>query len=84
MINLEAVIEIGSTGIRLMAFELASKKSWKIIDKSECPIPLGYDVFTTGYLSRDTILQTLNIQIIQCRYTRSKNIQRKYANSIDK
>lgn len=61
MINLEAVIEIGSTGIRLMAFELTSKTTWKIIDKSECPIPLGYDVFTTGYLSRDTILQTLHI-----------------------
>ena len=60
MTDLEAVIEIGSTGIRLTAFEI-NGKVWKIIDKSECSIPLGYDVFTTGYLSRDTILQTLHI-----------------------
>lgn len=60
MTDLEAVIEIGSTGIRLTAFEI-NGKAWKIIDKSECSIPLGYDVFTTGYLSRDTILQTLHI-----------------------
>ena len=61
MTNLEAVIEIGSTGIRLMAFEISTDSTWKVIDKSECVVPLGYDVFTTGYLSRDTILQTLHI-----------------------
>ncbi|MBR4011682.1 MAG: phosphatase, partial [Spirochaetaceae bacterium] len=61
MTNLEAVIEIGSTGIRLMAFEIAEDSSWQVIDKSECSVPLGYDVFTTGYLSRDTILQVLHI-----------------------
>ena len=61
MTNLEAVIEIGSTGIRLMAFEISENSNWKVIDKSECSVPLGYDVFTTGYLSRDTILQILHI-----------------------
>lgn len=61
MTGLEAVIEIGSTGIRLMAFEITNNSSWEVIDKSECPVPLGYDVFTTGYISRDTILQTLHI-----------------------
>ena len=61
MTNLKAVIEIGSTGIRLMAFEISENSNWKVIDKSECSVPLGYDVFTTGYLSRDTILQILHI-----------------------
>ena len=59
--ELEAVIEIGSTGIRLMAFEITEKAKWNVIDKSEFPVPLGHDVFTTGYVSRDTILQMLHI-----------------------
>lgn len=61
MSDLEAVIEIGSTGIRLTAFEITENSTWKVIDKSECPVPLGYDVFTTGFLSRDTILQIFHI-----------------------
>ena len=59
--ELEAVIEIGSTGIRLMAFEITEKAKWNVIDKSEYPVPLGHDVFTTGYVSMDTILQMLHI-----------------------
>jgi len=61
MTELIAVVEIGSTGIRLTAFEVSDKTSWKVIDKSEKAVSLGYDVFTTGYVSRDTILQTLHI-----------------------
>ena len=60
---LEAVIEIGATGIRLLVVQLPDSdgSQWIILDKSELPIPLGRDVFTTGFISRDTMLQCLGI-----------------------
>ena len=61
MAQLEAVLEIGSTGIRLMVCEISDRHSWNIIDRSEAPVPLGWDVFTTGLVSRDTLLQCLRI-----------------------
>ncbi|WP_428770103.1 HD domain-containing protein [Treponema sp. HNW] len=57
----EAVIEIGSTGIRLMVCELTSQGSWETVDFSEQPVSLGRDVFTSGIISRDTLLQCLHI-----------------------
>lgn len=61
MALLEAVLEIGSTGIRLMVAEINSDGLWSVIDRSEAPIPLGWDVFTTEHVSRDTLLQCLRI-----------------------
>lgn len=65
MTETKAVIEIGSTGIRLLVVELAQADSaaprWKTVDKSEFPIPLGRDVFTTGIISRDTLVSCLHI-----------------------
>lgn len=57
----EAVIEIGSTGIRLMICELSPQGSWETADFSEQPVSLGRDVFTNGTVSRDTLLQCLRI-----------------------
>lgn len=61
MTSLEAVIEIGSTGIRLLIGEVSDNHEWTVIDHSEMPIALGWDVFTTGVVSRDSLLQCLKI-----------------------
>lgn len=61
MTSLEAVIEIGSTGIRLLIGEVTENRDWTVIDHSELPIALGWDVFTTGVVSRDSLLQCLKI-----------------------
>ncbi len=61
MKTIEAVIELGSTGIRLMVCEVDTNSKWKIIDKSALPVSLGWDVFTTGSVSRDSLLQCIHI-----------------------
>ena len=61
MASLEAVIEIGSTGIRLLVAEITDSADKNILDRSEVPLPLGNDVFTTGTVSRDTLLQCIRI-----------------------
>ncbi len=61
MKTIEAVIELGSTGARLMVFEVDSDGTWEIIDKSEQTLSLGWDVFTTGVVSRESLLQCLEI-----------------------
>lgn len=57
----EAVIEIGSTGIRLLVAELTQDGKRNILDRSELPVSLGRDVFTVGSISRDSLLQSLSI-----------------------
>ncbi len=61
MTKLEAVIEIGSTGIRLAVAEITDDNSWSFIDYSELPAALGWDVFTTSFVSRETLIQCLQI-----------------------
>ncbi|MCQ2981203.1 MAG: HD domain-containing protein [Treponemataceae bacterium] len=61
MSSLEAVIEIGSTGIRLMACQINDSVSWTVLDHSEAPVSIGNDVFTSGYVSRDTLMLCLTI-----------------------
>ncbi len=61
MAKLEAVVEIGSTGVRLLIAEIASADNWTIIDRSELPIAMGRDVFTSGTVSRETLMQCLHI-----------------------
>ena len=57
----QAVIEIGSTGIRLLVAEITDDKKRNILDRSELPVALGRDVFTSGVISRETLLQCLQI-----------------------
>lgn len=57
----EAVIEIGSTGVRLLVAEFTSDRKRNILDRAEMPVPLGRDVFTTGSISRETQTQVLHI-----------------------
>ena len=60
MKQLEAVIEIGSTGIRMLVAEVGNG-TWDIIDHAELPVALGRDVFNSGIMSRETLLQCLHI-----------------------
>ena len=56
-----AVIDIGSTAIRMVIAELLPSGEWRIIDKAGKPVPLGRDVFVGGSISRETMLQALQI-----------------------
>ncbi|MCL2044401.1 MAG: phosphatase, partial [Treponema sp.] len=67
--DLVAVLEIGSTGIRLLIAEmerLAGGSSsgggqWKVLDRAERPVALGRDVFNSGELSRESLLECLAV-----------------------
>lgn len=60
MQNPQAVIEIGSTGIRLLVAEIIKDKR-NILDRSEVPVNLGREVFTNGSISRETLLSCIQI-----------------------
>ncbi|MDR3284000.1 MAG: HD domain-containing protein [Treponema sp.] len=61
MTKLEAVLEIGSTAARLLVAEMYDDGTWKVIDQASMPIMFGHDVFTGGSISRDSLLQCLQI-----------------------
>ena len=50
--RLVAVLEIGSTGIRLLVAQMGGGSQWKVLDRAERPVALGRDVFNSGELSR--------------------------------
>ena len=56
----QAVIEIGSTGIRLLVADSDDKKH-RVLDKSEQPVALCRDVFTSGSVSRETLIECIHI-----------------------
>jgi exopolyphosphatase/guanosine-5'-triphosphate,3'-diphosphate pyrophosphatase len=55
------VLEIGSTGIRLLAAEIHGGGAWRVIDQAEKPVALGRDVFTTGRVSRESFMECLSV-----------------------
>jgi len=57
----EAVIEIGSTGVRLLVAEVTPENKRNVLDRSELPLPLGRDVFTSSSISRETQSQCVQI-----------------------
>ncbi|MBQ3650466.1 MAG: HD domain-containing protein [Treponema sp.] len=57
----QAVIEIGSTGIRMLVVEITEDKKRNILDRSELPANIGRDVFTSGVISRETMISCLQI-----------------------
>jgi len=64
--QLVAIIEIGSTGIRLLVAQMQKRKSrhgdnWKIMDSAGRPVALGRDVFNSGELSRESFLDCLSV-----------------------
>ena len=42
----ESVIEIGSTGVRLLVAEITADRKQNILDRSDNPLAIGKDVFT--------------------------------------
>ena len=59
----ESVIEIGSTGVRLLVAEFLDNGTQNILDRSEKPLPVGKDVFTSGIISQDTQNQLIQILV---------------------
>jgi len=59
--SLIAVIEIGSTGIRLLIAELDKKGSYTVLDRAGKTAALGRDVFSRLSISRDTLHVCLHI-----------------------
>jgi len=59
--TLVAIIEIGSTGIRLHVAEINSGGGWQVLDRAVRPVALGRDVFTSGWLSRESMLECLTV-----------------------
>ena len=57
----ESVIEIGSTGVRLLVAEFTPEGTQNILDRSTMPLPLGKDVFTNGSVSQETQNQLIQI-----------------------
>ncbi|MDR1252658.1 MAG: HD domain-containing protein [Treponema sp.] len=58
--HLVAVLEIGSTGIRLLVAEIQGRQ-WRVLDNAGWPVALGRDVFTSGELSRESVLECLAV-----------------------
>ncbi|MDR1575107.1 MAG: HD domain-containing protein [Treponema sp.] len=58
--RLVAVLEIGSTGIRLFVAEIRGRE-WKAVDRAGRPVALGRDVFTSGEISRESVLECLSV-----------------------
>ena len=56
-----AVIEIGSTGIRLLLIEYSETGEWRVLDQASKPVALGRDVFTSGEVSRESFLECLSV-----------------------
>jgi len=59
--TLTAILEIGSTGIRLHVAEIYSSGKWQVLDRASRPVSLGRDVFTTAVLSRESMLECLEV-----------------------
>ena len=59
--RLVAVLEIGSTGIRLLVAEIFPDGRWQPLDRASKPLALGRDVFTTGQISRESFLECISL-----------------------
>ncbi len=56
-----AVIEIGSTGIRLVVAEIDGEGGFKVLDRAGRPSRVGRDVFTSGYVSREALRESIAV-----------------------
>ncbi|HPX46637.1 MAG TPA: phosphatase, partial [Treponemataceae bacterium] len=59
--SVQAVIEIGATGIRMIVVEVSADGQWSVVDRAERALALGRDVFTGGFITRESLLQCLSI-----------------------
>ncbi|TVQ27119.1 MAG: Ppx/GppA family phosphatase [Spirochaetaceae bacterium] len=59
--RIAAVIDIGSSAIRLVVAQLGDGNEWSRLDRAAKPVSLGRDVFMTGSLSRESMQQAIAI-----------------------
>lgn len=59
--RLAAVIDIGTTAIRMVIAQIDEEGEWTRLDRAAKPINLGRDVFLSGSLSRESMQQATNI-----------------------
>jgi exopolyphosphatase/guanosine-5'-triphosphate,3'-diphosphate pyrophosphatase len=57
--GVEAIIEIGSTGIRTLIANTIGLAGYEILERSGKPVSLGQDVFTTGQISRESMRECI-------------------------
>jgi len=57
----EAVIEIGSTGIRALVANVSGDGGYEILERAGKPVALGRDVFTTGIVSRESTRECIAV-----------------------
>ena len=75
--RLVAVLEIGSTGIRLLVAEIFPDRRWQALDRASKPVALGRDVFTTGQVSRESFLECITLLKNLCEFLRGWGIEDK-------
>ena len=56
-----AVIDIGSSAIRLVVAQIDDVGEWTRLDRAAKPVSLGRDVFMSGSLSRESMQQAISI-----------------------
>jgi len=56
-----AVIEIGSTGIRLVVAEVDGLGGFKVLDRAGKQSRIGRDVFATGIISREAVRESIAV-----------------------
>jgi exopolyphosphatase/guanosine-5'-triphosphate,3'-diphosphate pyrophosphatase len=59
--ELVAVIDIGSTAVRMVVAEIGPGNEWRILDRAGKPVPLGRDVFNNSNISRESLNQSVRI-----------------------
>ena len=59
--RLVSVLEIGSTGIRLIVAQTVEGGQWKMMDSAGRPVALGRDVFNSGEISRESLLECITV-----------------------
>ena len=59
--KLVAVLEVGSTGIRLLVAEMKSGGQWNVVDRAGMPVAFGRDVFNSSALSRESLLECIAV-----------------------
>jgi len=80
--RLVAVLDIGSTGSRLLVAEILSDGRWKALNRASKPVALGKDVFTTGQVSRESFLECISVLNNYREYLRGWGIEDKDVHAI--
>jgi exopolyphosphatase/guanosine-5'-triphosphate,3'-diphosphate pyrophosphatase len=75
-----AVIDIGSSAIRIAVAEITGPGSWRDLDRAEQPVSLGQEVFQDGRISRDSIRQSIRTlngfrELLECWQVADENVR---------